>query len=98
MTTETVQQEEPTVGKVLSDVDFTASDAMIADYYEGLAIDAPAAGEPVPTMVAGAADNFHGQSAFSQQRGHLWMRQEWELHAPIVPGAHYTAHGAEPLT
>jgi acyl dehydratase len=93
MTTDTTTHEEPTVGKVLPDLDFVATKAMLADYSEGLALEQPDDGALVPTMVAGAADNFFGASAFSQQRGHLWMRQEWELSAPLVTGQHYVAHG-----
>lgn len=93
MTTETRTHEEPTIGKVLPDLDFTVTAPMLADYYEGLALEQPTADALVPTMVAGAADNFHQWSAFSQQRGHLWMRQEWELHAPLQVDTPYVAHG-----
>jgi acyl dehydratase len=93
MTTDTVQHEEPTVGKVLPDLDFEVTEALLDDYAEGLALERLAPGGIVPSMVAGAADNFHGWSAFSQDRGHLWMRQVWDLRAPLIPGASYVAHG-----
>jgi hypothetical protein len=93
MTTETTTHEEPTVGKALPDVEFELTEGLLADYYEGLAQHRPAADALVPSMVAGAADNFHGWSAFSQDRGHLWMRQEWDLRAPLIVGNTYVAHG-----
>jgi len=93
MTTET--SGEPTVGKVLPDLPFAVTDAMLDDYFEGLELDRSFFERgiaPVPSMVAGAADNFHRWSAFSQQKGHLWMRQEWELLAPLARGERYVAH------
>ncbi|MDP6607238.1 MAG: MaoC family dehydratase [Dehalococcoidia bacterium] len=96
MTTEAKRTGDPTIGKVLPDLNFSVTDAMIDDHFEGLALDRSAfdRGEaPVPSMVAGGADNFHGHSAFKQDRGHLWMRQEWELLAPLVQGDNYIAHG-----
>ena len=56
------------------------------DYYEGLALDRGPfdAGEtPVPSMIAAAADNYFAESAFGQQRGHLWMRQQWTFAEPL---------------
>jgi acyl dehydratase len=93
MTTETTAHEEPTVGKALPDLEFELTEGMLADYYEGLAQTPPAADALVPSMVAGAADNFHRWSAFSQDRGHLWMRQEWDLRAPLIVGSTYIAQG-----
>ncbi len=92
MTTETVRHEEPTVGKTLPDLPFEVTESLLDDYYDGLALARPA-GATVPSMMAGAADNFHRWSAFSQDRGHLWMRQEWDLLAPLATGASYVAHG-----
>lgn len=93
MTTETVQHNEPTVGKQMPDLDFEVTAPMLTDYYEGLALKQPGPDALIPTMVAGAADDFFRWSAFRQQRGHLWMRQEWELRAPLELGKHYVAHG-----
>jgi hypothetical protein len=93
MTTKTGNHEEPTVGKVLPDIVFESTEALLDDYYEGLGLPRPGGDELVPTMVAGAADNFHSASAFSQDRGHLWMRQEWDLRAPLIAGSSYVAHG-----
>ena len=96
MTTDTTHTE-PTVGKVLDDREFVVTDAMVDDHFDGLSLDRAAfdrGDEPVPSMVAGGADNFHGQSAFSQDRGHLWMRQVWELNAPLERGQKYMAHAS----
>ncbi|GIS70132.1 MAG: hypothetical protein CM1200mP9_09530 [Gammaproteobacteria bacterium] len=41
---------------------------------------------PVPTMIPTDADNYFGESAFSQLRGHPWMRQEWNFHKPMQTG------------
>ena len=93
MTAETEQRSEPFVGKVLPDQPFEITQAFLDDYYGGLGQAGPRGRAFVPTMVAGAADNFHGSSAFSQQRGHLWMRQEWELLEPLMLGERYVAQG-----
>ncbi|MEE8422686.1 MAG: MaoC family dehydratase [Dehalococcoidia bacterium] len=95
MTTDTSSTSgDPTIGKVLDDRDFVVTDVMIDDHFDGLALDRAAfdRGEaPVPSMISGGADNFHGQSAFKQDRGHLWMRQEWDLLSPLVRGDEYVA-------
>jgi hypothetical protein len=86
---------DPTIGKILPDLDFGVTDAMIDDHFEGLALDRSAfdrGATPVPSMIAGAADNFHAHSRFQQDRGHLWMRQQWDLRSPLVPGDAYVAH------
>lgn len=96
MTTDTSRTSgDPTIGKVLDDRDFVVTDVMIDDHFDGLALDRSAfdRGEaPVPSMISGGADNFHGQSAFKQDRGHLWMRQEWDLLSPLVRGDKYVAN------
>ena len=71
---------DPAVARILPEKNFTVTDALLEDYYEGLELDRGTfdRGEaPVPSMIAADADNYFGESAFSQQRGHLWMRQEW---------------------
>jgi hypothetical protein len=57
---------------------------MVATYRSGLAVE-PRSG--VPQMLANAAERT---LLFSQQRGHLWLRQEWEFHLPIEEGVPYT--------
>jgi acyl dehydratase len=95
MTTETSSRSEPTVGKVLPDLEWTVTPALIQDYFAGLALDRSAfdRGEvPVPTMIATAADNYHEHSRFQQDKGHLWMRQQWEFKAPLRVGETYVTH------
>lgn len=100
MTTETSERphreiEAPTVGKVLSDKEFVVTDALIQDYFEGLALDRSAfdrGEQPLPTMTARASDNYHEEARFEQDKGHLWMRQQWAFHAPLERGVSYTTH------
>ena len=85
-------QSGPAVGKVLPDKHFTVSDNLLNDYFEGLELDGSAFAKgaaPVPSMIATDADNYFGESAFAQQRGHLWMRQEWNFAKPMLAGATY---------
>ncbi len=101
MTTETTQRpnreiEDPTVGKVLPDHQFNVTDALIEDYFEGLAIDRTAfdrGDTPVPSMIARASDSYFEETRFQQDKGHLWMRQQWAFNSPLQPGASYTTHG-----
>lgn len=85
----TAARVEPHVGQVLSPRTFTVTPEMLENYQAGLAL--PLRPE-VPQMVAGAADTG-GVLLFSQQRGHLWLRQEWELHQPLQEGVEYTVEG-----
>src|SRR5581483_5751008 len=84
-----VTQAEPYVGQVLAPREFTIADGLIADYREGLGV---AQRPEPPTMLANSAD-IGGRLLFSQQRGHLWLRQEWEFHEPIERGATYRVEG-----
>lgn len=87
---------EPTVGKILPNKDFTVTDALLEDYYEGLELDRGSfdRGEtPVPSMIAADADNYFSEGAFRQQRGHLWMRQEWTFTKPLQQNEAYVTHG-----
>ena len=87
---------EPYVGKTLNEKQFVVADRLIDDYFDGLDLDRSAfdAGDaPVPSMIATDADNYFGETAFSQQRGHLWMRQEWRFSKPMEAGAAYTTAG-----
>lgn len=95
MATEARTYEEPTVGKVHADKQVTVSEAMLADYFEGLQLDRAAfdRGEtPVPSLIARSFDNYHNESAFKQDKGHLWMRQQWAFKAPLQVGETYTTH------
>jgi acyl dehydratase len=95
MTTPAVQHDDPTVGKALPDLDFRVTDALLNDYFEGLQIDRARfdrGDTPVPSMIATAADDFHRWSRFAQDKGHLWMRQQWAFDAPLRQGVAYVAH------
>ncbi len=97
MTTETTprQIEDPTVGKVLSDKQLTVTESLLEDYFEGLELDRGPfdRGEaPVPSLIARSFDNYHEESRFQQDKGHLWMRQQWAFQAPLQLGQTYTTH------
>ncbi len=62
---------------------------MVEHYREGLSVEAR---DAAPLMVANAADTG-GRVLFSQQRGHLWLRQEWEFRRPLVEGVEYLVEG-----
>lgn len=94
-TSPTNHAEEPFVGKVLAERLFVVTDALIDDYFDGLQLDRSAfdRGEtPVPSMVARAADDYFSETRFQQDKGHLWMRQEWAFYRPLQRGARYSAH------
>ena len=84
---------EPFVGKQLTGRSFTVTDAMLADYYGGLAL-APRDDGKVPTMLASDAENgYFGDIAFPNHIGHLWMRQGWECFGVLRKGETYDASG-----
>ena len=88
--------DEPYVGKELAEKHFVVADRLVNDYFEGLDLDRgtfDAGDAPVPSMIATDADNYFGETAYSQQRGHLWMRQQWWFAKPMVAGAEYTTRG-----
>lgn len=82
-------RSEPYVGQVLAPLDFRITESIVEDYLGGLDLSASAG---PPLMIANGADTG-GRLLFSQQRGHLWLRQEWEFHEPLQPGATYRAAG-----
>jgi acyl dehydratase len=82
-------QSEPYIGQVLPPRDFTVTEALVEDYVAGLGVEARS--RP-PLMLANAVDTG-GRLLFSQQRGHLWLRQEWEFHGPLEAGATYRVEG-----
>jgi MaoC like domain len=80
MTTET--QREPFVGQRFSRK-WTLTAKALGSYRGGLAVEP---GGCPPQMLANAAEPTF---LFSQQRGHLWLRHEWEFHQPLVEGVEY---------
>ena len=83
---------EPYIGKNLPQIEFMVTQEILNDYNEGLNLQYQKT-LPLPSMIAGAADNFHKWSAFEQDRGHLWMRQEWQLFKPLNLNEAYIANG-----
>ena len=82
---------EPYVGKVLERRSFPVSQQALDDYCQGLDLDAAVG---VPSMLASGTDNgYFDQICFSNHFGHLWMRQEWELFAPLRVGHDYKTSG-----
>lgn len=74
---------DPYVGKSLSTNRFIIDDTLLSDYHTGLNLETALNGE-VPAMIATGVDNgYFAEIAFPYQIGHLWMRQEWELHRPL---------------
>ena len=84
---------DPYVGKELSSTTFTVTDQLMEDFHTGLNLD-PANDGSVPIMITTGVDNaYFTETAFPYQIGHLWMRQEWELHEPLKFDAPYTVSG-----
>lgn len=83
----------PYVGKALSNGTFTITDEVLGDFYSGLALE-PESNGSIPVMVTTGMDNaYFREIAFPYQIGHLWMRQEWELHYPLKPELTYDVSG-----
>ena len=89
--------DEARIGKDLGSRDFIADDTILDDYYDGLEVDAEwysthPYGTPVaPSMTLSAVDGGFAGGGFENSFGNLWMRQQWKINAPIVPGQGYTA-------
>ena len=80
---------EPYVGLTILAREFSVTSEMTDWYRSGLAVEARAT---PPQMLANAVDTANGVM-FSQQRGHLWLRQEWDFHAPLEIGLTYSVEG-----
>ncbi len=84
---------DPQIGKALTERSFEIDATALEDYYNGLAL-LPQSNELVPTMLAGSPDNeYFDEIAFSNHRGHLWMRQEFEFFAPLEVDKRYAVSG-----
>jgi hypothetical protein len=84
----TQTRTEPYVGQKLAPRQWTVTPELLSTYRDGLAV------EPrpdVPPMLANQAETV---LLFSRQRGHLWLRQEWEFHRSLAEGATYTVEQA----
>ena len=84
--------EEARIGKDLGSRDFVANQSMLNDYFDGLEIDAdwysnkPYETRVAPSMTVTSVDGGFAGGGFKNSFGNLWMRQQWELNAPIIPG------------
>ena len=85
-------EDGPYVGMAVGPVSFTITDDVLADYYGGLELPAPASSDLAPTMLANNAD-LTTQAYFANGFGNLWLRQEWTCSQPLRPGVEYTAAG-----
>ena len=89
--------EEAQIGKDLGSRDFVADESLLNDYFDGLEIDPdwysgrPYQTQVAPSMTVTAVDGGFSGGGFKNNFGNLWMRQQWELNAPITPGERYTA-------
>ena len=83
----TQTKREPHVGQVIAAKPWTVTPEMLANYRSGL--DVQPSGH-IPQMLANAAETT---LLFSQQKGHLWLRQEWEFHQPLAAGIDYLVEG-----
>ena len=84
---------DPYRGKLLSNTKFTIDDTLLRDYATGLKLESSSNGH-IPGMITAGVDNaYFGEVAFPYQIGHLWMRQEWELHQPLKSQCTYEVSG-----
>lgn len=97
MTEVTSARNEPYVGKELSERTFTVGDTMLDSHFDGLNIprtqDADGAVRVPSLMGSGPENLYFNEIAFGYQVGHLWIRQEYELLAPMQKGETYTTTG-----
>lgn len=96
MTTETRHESaDPYVGQDLGSIAFTVDEQLLESYVEGLEIERGGGPAAVPSMILNAADNlFTGRGGFANSFGNLWIRQQWQMHAPLAPGASYDVTGS----
>ena len=99
MTERTIHNpREAYVGKDLGSREFVATDELMENYFAGLEIDgswyvehSPFTETVAPSMVLTDVETGFEGAGFENSFGTLWMRQEWDTHAPIVPGERYKA-------
>ena len=84
---------EPFVGKKLSEKSLSISPAILADFQSGLELQPSSIGSISSMVLSDIESGFPPEIAFPYQNGHLWMRQEWELHQPVTEGETYVGTG-----
>ena len=88
--------EEGYPGKDLGSRQFITSEKSLDNYFDGLELDRSwyfddsLYGQPVaPSMTLTEVDGGFQGAGFKNNFGTLWMRQEWDIHAPIMPDQEY---------
>lgn len=78
---------DPHVGMEAPSADFVVTEEHLRRYYEGLDLEPPSASSALPeapSMLASIPDSaFTVRTGFANAFGNLWLRQEWDLHAPL---------------
>ena len=95
--------DEAYEGKDLGSYEFAVTEDLLKNYFRGLEIAPdwysanPKYGSDVaPSMVVAAAEEGFVGDGFINDFGNLWIRQEWDLHRPLLPGATYTVSAGIP--
>ena len=83
-------------GKNLGSRTFSTTDEMLANYYDGLEVEDNyySAGSiydqaVAPTMTLTEVDTGFRGAGMPNNFGNLWIRQQWEINSPIIPGQEY---------
>ena len=84
-------------GKDLGSRTFVTTDEMLENYFDGLEIDnsSYSAGSifdevVAPTMTLGEVDGGFPGAGMPNKFGNLWIRQQWDMTSPIIPGQEYS--------
>ena len=83
-------------GKDLGSRTFSTTSEMLANYYDGLEVEDSyySAGSiydqaVAPTMTLTEVDTGFRGAGMPNNFGNLWIRQQWEINPPIIPGQEY---------
>ncbi|HBJ31114.1 MAG TPA: hypothetical protein DDY93_07100 [Dehalococcoidia bacterium] len=83
-------------GKDLGSRTFSTTSDMLANYYDGLEVEDSyySAGSiydqaVAPTMTLTEVDTGFRGAGMPNNFGNLWIRQQWEINNPIIPGQEY---------
>ncbi len=83
-------------GKDLGSRTFSTTSEMLANYYDGLEVEDSyySAGSiydqaVAPTMTLTEVDTGFRGAGMPNNFGNLWIRQQWEINNPIIPGQKY---------
>ena len=95
------QSAGPHVGQDLGDTEFEVTEEGLSHYFDGLALDrgegderSPFGRAVAPSMLVLVPDSgLSTRGGFANAFGNLWMRQQWELERPLIPGERYRCAG-----